>query len=237
MKYKIKNKYLSNKIKNFIIFLGLILLMSLWNYTPIIITTALGLEYNKLSLTTKVIYIIICNLIFIAFLIKINKQDLINNAKTFFNKKNIITNIKQSLKYWYKGVIIMIISNTLINIINNGDIATNEETVRLLIEEVPLYMAFNIIIYAPITEELIFRKALSKSFSNKYLYIIASGLLFGGLHVISEINNWKQLLYIIPYASLGIAFASLYKKSNNIFSTIFTHSFHNTLTLLLLLLW
>lgn len=260
MKHKIKQKYLekknetneikenlktneinlqievldtTTKIINFTKGLGLILLMALWSYIPLICLMALGFDYTTLAPTTRIIYLTVCDLTFLAFLIFIYRKEFFKDFKNFTNKNNISQNIKTALKYWSIGLLIMITSNLIIGIINSGGIASNEESVRELIEKVPLYMFFNIVIYAPITEELIFRRSFKNTFSNKYLYILSSGLIFGGMHVISELNNWQQLLYIIPYSSLGITFAALYKKTDNIFSTIFTHAFHNSLTLLL----
>ena len=127
----------------------------------------------------------------------------------------------------------MIISNLALNAINNGAIAGNEEAVREMIQQLPFYMIFQTIIYAPITEEIIFRKSIRNITNNKYLYIILSGLIFGGMHVIGSANSLVDALYIIPYGALGMAFAALYYKTNNIFSTITIHSFHNTLTIIL----
>ena len=90
-------------------------------------------------------------------------------------------------------------------------------------------------IYAPITEELIFRKSIKDFISNKWLYVIVSGLLFGGVHVISSLGSDWGFLYLIPYCSLGMVFAHLYYETDNIFSTITIHSIHNTLAILLYL--
>ena len=131
----------------------------------------------------------------------------------------------------------------LITIFFSTATANNEETVREYINLYPLYMFFSVSIYAPFTEEMLFRKAIHDCFKpfkennfNKYLYILLSGFIFAGLHVIGLSDKLIDYIYIIPYLSLGIAFASLYKKSNNIFSTIIMHSLHNTITILLYIL-
>ena len=130
----------------------------------------------------------------------------------------------------------MVISNGIISVITNGSLAGNEESVRELIDKFPIYMAFQVMLYAPITEEMIFRKAIKKSIDNKWLYILISGFIFGGLHVIGNVETSLDWLYLIPYCSLGFIFAMLYNRTNNIFSTITAHSFHNTLALILYLL-
>ena len=96
-------------------------------------------------------------------------------------------------------------------------------------------MAFQLIIYAPLTEEIIFRKSIKDITNNKKIYILLSGFIFGSLHVITSLTSPIGLLYLIPYCSLGCIFAHLYHKTDNIFSTITAHSIHNTIALLVYL--
>ena len=137
----------------------------------------------------------------------------------------------------------MIISNNIISIFFSGATANNEQAVRSLIDSYPLYMFFSVSIYAPFIEELIFRKSIKDIFSsyennniNKYIYIIYSGLIFSSLHVLGTTSSYLDYLYIIPYLALGISFASLYYKTDNIFTTITMHSIHNTIAIVLYLL-
>ena len=101
-------------------------------------------------------------------------------------------------------------------------------------------MLFSVAIYAPFIEEIIFRRSIKdiiKSFGNnkitKYTYIIISGLIFAAMHVIGTASSTTDYLYIIPYMSLGIVFAYIYDKTDNLFSTIVLHSFHNTMAVIL----
>lgn len=252
-KQKIKNKYLSQiknqktpsettnifkkieqKIWKFSLFLLLIILLLCWGLVPTIILQLLKIEPSTLSNTTKIIISTINDIALILIFIAIYFKELLQNFQNFFTK-NFSQNLKTALKYWGIGLIIMIISNAIIAIITNGQLATNEESVRELIDLYPLYMVFQLIIYAPLTEELIFRKSIRDITSNKYLYPLLSGLIFGGLHVISSLKSITSLLYLIPYCSLGIAFALLYQKTDNIFSTITIHALHNSLALILYL--
>jgi len=223
------------KIDYIFITIGLILLMLIWSAIPSIILLTLSINIEKIPTIIKVLYTFIFDIIFLIFLINIYKEEIKKEFFNFFNKKNLKNNLKTSLTYWLIGLILMITFNLIINTITNG-IAANEEEVREMINKLPLYMAFQVMIYAPLSEEIIFRKSIDKIFKNKYFFFIASGLIFGGLHVISSITSIKDLLYILPYASLGTIFAILYKKTNNIFSTITIHSIHNTLALILYLI-
>jgi membrane protease YdiL (CAAX protease family) len=69
--------------------------------------------------------------------------------------------------------------------------------------------------------------------SPKWVFIITSGIVFGLLHVITSFDYLYDLLYIIPYSSLGIAFALIYYRTNNVFSSIFVHALHNTILVIL----
>ena len=75
---------------------------------------------------------------------------------------------------------------------------------------------------------LTFRKAFRDVFKNDLVFILTSGLIFGGLHVLLSLSSAWDLFYLIPYCSLGIAFAKMYKESDNIFTSIMMHMFHNT---------
>ena len=97
-------------------------------------------------------------------------------------------------------------------------------------------MIFNTVIYAPLTEELAFRKSIRDIINNKWIYVLVSGLVFGMLHISSYMNNWTDLVYLIPYSSLGVAFALLYYKTDNIFSSITMHAIHNFLAVVVYLL-
>ena len=141
--------------------------------------------------------------------------------------------METSIKYWLVGFGIMALSNIFITYILRMSIAENEEQIRALVDIAPLFMIFDVVIYAPLTEELIFRKSLKDIFSNKWIFVIVSGIVFGGLHVVSYINNPSDLIYLIPYGSLGVTFALLYHKTDNIFSTISMHALHNGLAILI----
>ena len=97
-------------------------------------------------------------------------------------------------------------------------------------------MTFDAAICAPINEELTFRKSFKEIFPSKWVFVIMSGLIFGSLHVASYIETFSDIIYLIPYSALGIAFAILYYKTDNIFSSITMHSIHNLLATLLVLL-
>ena len=226
---------IEKKIIKALISFSLIILMLLWGIIPNIILLLLNIDINTLNDTTIYIITLINDILFLTILISIYYKSIKKNLFQYF-KYNLKENLKTSISYWLIGLGIMVVSNLFIAIIMNGQLADNEETVRNMIDIAPLYMLFQLAIYAPISEELIFRRSIRDIFDNKWLYALVSGLIFGGLHVISSITNLTSLLYLIPYCSLGIVFALLYYKTNNIFSSITVHALHNTLALILYLI-
>ena len=48
------------------------------------------------------------------------------------------------------------------------------------------------------------------------------------MHLLSA-NNLVELVFLIPYSSLGCVFAYMYYKTNNIFVPMTFHMVHNTI--------
>lgn len=225
---------MKNKIKNIFKSIGIILLLLCFNS---VMFSIFNINLKSLSEKEYLIYTVLFELVLLIIFIIIYRKTLSKNGKEYF--KNFSESFKQSLKYWLVGFAIMATSNIIITFVLKQTIAGNEELVRSYIDTSPLLMIFimifSTVIYAPICEELTFRKSIKDAINNKYIYILTSGLLFGFLHIVSYINTPLDLVYLIPYASLGIVFATLYYKTNNIFSTITIHAMHNALSVLVYL--
>lgn len=226
MKNKIINKILMI-IKSISIILLLLLSSSLF-------FSIIGANPNNIDDKTYTLYLTLSELILLIILFIIYRKTITQDFKKF--KKDINSNLELSFRYWTVGFSIMLLSNLFITLILGKTIAGNEETVRNYINASPLLMAISTVIFAPINEELTFRKSIRDALNNKWIYILTSGLIFGILHIISYINTPLDLIYLIPYSSLGIAFALLYYKTNNIFSSISMHAMHNLLSIIIYLL-
>lgn len=229
------NVNIKNKFKPTMLFIVLFLLMLIFPCIPLEI---FRIDLDKLSFNYKVLYNFMCDIGFMIILFMIYKNELIIKFKEYF--KNFRENTNTTFKYYLIGFLVMIISNIVIVLFFKNASANNEEAVRTLIDKAPLYMIFSVSIYAPFVEEIIFRKGIKDSvmaFSNnkftKYLFILISGILFGSMHVIGSVTSVYDYLYIIPYSALGISFAALLYKTDNIFSTITIHSIHNTASIIL----
>ncbi len=147
-------------------------------------------------------------------------------------KKNFNAFFDQNFKIWMMGFIGMMVSNFLIHVFVPGAVAGNENTVQGMIDISPLIMLLTAGILAPIIEELTFRQAFKDCIKNKTVFILTSGFIFGFLHVIFSYQSLLDFLYVIPYSCLGIAFAYMVSRDDNICSSIFMHFLHNTMIIM-----
>lgn len=177
-------------------------------------------------------YIFIDLVILIVFLLLFRKV-IIPDFYDF--KENSKKYLKSTYHYYIIGLLIMLVSNIIIGFFMS--MPENEEANRQIIELLPYYSIINLVIFAPIVEELMNRVILRNAFKHKIYYILWSGLIFGFLHVAFSLsNNYLELLYIIPYGALGCALAKIYDDSNNVCSNIFFHSLHNFICVLIIFL-
>lgn len=158
------------------------------------------------------------------------KEDFQNFKKEYINI---------SLKNWLCGLGIMIISNMIISFIV-GNIAANESANRELLNNLPITNMITMIIIGPLIEEITFRASFKNAFTKWYTFSLITGLFFGFVHIIASIQtgfNPLELLYIIPYGTLGFFFAKAFYETNNIYTSYLAHFLHNALCILLIMLF
>ena len=110
----------------------------------------------------------------------------------------------------------------------------NQEAVMKLVSAEPLLMIINTCILAPFVEEGIFRLSIRKVFSNKYLFILVSGLFFGMMHIFpTDLPTSLALIYSITYVAMGFYLAYIYTETENIWFVIFIHALNNLLSMII----
>lgn len=193
-----------------------------------ILITFVFLILNINTDKAKGVYLIITSIIYLLFLIYLYRKELIDDLGKFK-----LINVVKYIPIYIIGILLMAYSNSLLSNITNIDISKNEELVRQYIKTLPIYMSFSTVVYAPIVEEITFRKIFKNIFNNKYLFIILSGCIFGLVHMSLISTTFNDFLMIIPYIVMGIDFSYIYYKSDNIFTTITLHSIHNLILLII----
>ena len=95
----------------------------------------------------------------------------------------------------------------------------------------PLLLIVLTVIAAPIVEETVMRGLiLGRTFNNSYFGVIISSLLFGLLHMPTNIGSW------VIYGGMGFVLAVVYHKTQKLEYTIAIHFINNALGVLLMLL-
>lgn len=215
------------------VFIGIItfILYFVQSYFQTVPLELLGIDFNTLGLYTKVFYLLGYEFIFILILFLIYRKTYINDFKEYV--KGFKKNVNDYFKYWSIAFGLMIVSNLIIVLTFPSSVATNQEAVNSIFKVAPIYIVISAILFAPFIEETIFRLSLRNIFKNDKLFIVLSGLIFGGLHVIGSYGNLVDLIYIIPYSIPGFVFAYTLVKTKNIFVPMGIHLFHNTFTIIL----
>lgn len=141
-----------------------------------------------------------------------------------------------ALKNWIIGLGAMSIANIIISSIAGG-IASNEEANRTLLGNYPISSFISMVFLGPLIEELTFRASFKSAFSKWYTFAIVTALLFGSAHISSFIStkDFYELLYLIPYSTLGFFFAKAFYETDNIYTSYLAHMFHNGMCVILLL--
>lgn len=211
-----------------------ILAIGLYYLSSILLSIPFSLlirKYNN-NITIQISTISVYVLMTLIFGIIYHKE-----LKKDFNdfKKNYKKYFKTIINYWIKGLFIMIVSSFVISIFNISSNSNQDENIRLL-KEMPIVEITCACILAPLLEEIVFRLSFKNMSKNDKLFAILTGLTFAFVHIVTSLEDPRTILYIIPYGALGIAFGLLYKKTNNIFSSMTAHAIHNTLTIVELIL-
>lgn len=107
----------------------------------------------------------------------------------------------------------------------------NQEAVVNNIKENVVLMAFSTCLFAPIVEEIIFRKCIFSYFLKDRFGILVSTLAFGLIHVISSFD----FIHILPYLLTGLLLSVSYSLSKrNIYVPLLAHMIVNTISFIVI---
>lgn len=143
-------------------------------------------------------------------------------------------NWKKFLLYAVSGFGIVILTTLVVSLIylSFGETGTSENEniiTKVLLSNGAIPMIISVVILAPITEELLFRKIFfgfaEKTLNLKpWIAIVISSLVFAVIHV-SDAENIK---YIFQYLPVAVVMCTIYHYSNNnIYVAILIHMFNN----------
>ncbi len=226
-KQKSINLYLRNAL------LGILAILTYFvlPYLEAPVLDIIGINPSTMPNICKSIYLISWQIVIFGLILIIFNKDITKNFNDL--KKNHLTYFNKYFKYWILALVIMMVSNAIIMLISGNETSGNEEAIRELFNDSPIYVYISSVFIAPFVEELVFRKAIRNIIPNNLAFIIVSGLVFGGLHVIYSIENWTDILYLIPYCTPGFIFAYIMSKTDNVLVSSSIHFMHNGLLMAL----
>lgn len=148
----------------------------------------------------------------------------LEELKTWQAWKTVLIGYVAILVVEYVGRIVLVLEEGL-------DANTVNQSTLEQLGMSPLLLVALTVIVAPIVEETVMRGLiLGRVFNNSYLGVILSSLLFGLLHMPTDIGSW------IIYGGMGLVLAVIYHKTQKLEYTIAIHFINNALGVLLMLL-
>ena len=114
-----------------------------------------------------------------------------------------------------------------IYVLNIRQGSENTSTIMDAVRTVPAF-ALIVVVFAPILEEIIFRKILFGEIykrTNFFIAVLISALVFGAVH--------GDFLHLLQYFVMGVIFAALYVKTKRIIVPIITHGLMNLLVVIM----
>ena len=163
-------------------------------------------------------------------------------SKELIKDKDIVKDnnlAKKITKYFCMFWIIKLISSVVMSALCvvcgfEVNVSENQEAINTYTTSAPILMLLTSSITTPIVEESIFRLGISKIIKNKYLFIIASGIFFGFLHIFpTNLEIVYALISSIPYVTMGMVLAYIYKKEDNIYYPMILHGLNNFISMIL----
>lgn len=154
-----------------------------------------------------------------------------NSAKDELELKKLFT--LNTLGWGVVGVLIAVASNMMASAFIISDDFSSTTTQDILKLSKPL-MVFVSGFLAPIAEELVFRLTFKDELVNqkglhKVSFLMASGLIFGLLHIDGNALLIDNLGIITVTGVSGIGFGLVYLMSNNIWAPMLSHILYNLL--------
>ena len=220
-----------NKIKPALKGFGGILFFFGFQYLYSILISILVSKIN-FSFLAKNIILLLGEAIIAIVMIILNKERLKKDYPDF--NKNYKKYLKIGIKYWFTGLIFMMLSNILINVYITNNIAANEASNRSTLESYPIYAILAISLIGPLAEELTFRCNFKDLFHHRSTFVLFTSLIFASAHVLTSLTSITDLIYLIPYMSLSLALGFAFYDTDNIYTTITIHTMHNTLATIIL---
>lgn len=174
-----------------------------------------GMISVALKIENDIFIIWIFDILFFLLVLYAYRQELQIDLKKL-KEKYTVTKIIKNVAI---GVGLLILLNIIMGmladwILPGKEIDSNTKTIVTLFKTAPLYATFKTLVFAPIAEEILFRKSLSHVIKNDYLFVLVTAIIYTIMNFIfvgaSSINLNQILIYFMP----ALLFSGIYVKNN-----------------------
>jgi uncharacterized protein len=132
--------------------------------------------------------------------------------------------IKNTILYTVGGLMAIFAMLFVLSIIALHFGFNDQANVAVKIDSLPLYILALAVIFAPLTEELLFRALLVPRFG-----VVLSALLFGAMHF-----SYGSVVEVVGVAMVGVLLGFVYQRSKSITPCILIHLVYNLLSILVM---
>lgn len=205
------------KIKKELLRILLAIIIFFYTSIPVLaILRIIGLEITKSNYKMLVVYDFVSSLVVAVFISTLYYDVIINDLKKL--KNNCNGKISIYLKNIMIGFLFLLITKfisayvvTIISNLFNIEITTadNQAIIEKMVKSMPLLITLSASLFAPISEEVLFRGGIRKLMNNLGVFVTVSGLIFGLMHVTDNIVFMLEILFI------GIIINYLINNKNN----------------------
>ena len=187
---------------------------------------------DETEISTLINFIVLLIILVLFVAIPNTRSFLVKDAKKYKENsiKKIVTTVLLAvlftlLTYYFQKIVLHFVSETS----NNQNIVVNQFIGRFAV-----FALFSSVFFAPIIEEIVFRKGIYLAFNNDKISFIVSILVFFSIHIIStsfsNVGAKNYILIALTYLFPSILLNIIYRFfGHNIYMSILAHFLNNVL--------
>lgn len=215
----------SKLIKTLLIFVGYVFF-----------TSILGILLNFIGINNNITTMFISDLLFTLIVLEVYKKDLQIEFEEYKKRKSKLKNI-------LIGVLILFGVNMLLSLVLKmmnpqlSNLDNNSESIVQLFELSTIYTFFKTLLYAPVIEELIFKKSIRDIINNDVAFILISSSIYTIMNFIYTSSISEYMWFdIIQYFTFSTILSIIYIKNKNIIPVMIIKFIYNLIPTILLIL-
>lgn len=199
-------------------------------------TSILGLILNLIGINNNITIMFISDLIFTLVVLKVYKKDLQEEFNEYNKQKSKLKNILMWVLILFGvNIVLSLILKIVMPQLNNLD--NNSESIVQLFEISTIYTFFKTLLYAPVIEELVFKKSIRDIINNDTVFVLISSLIYTIMNFIYTSSVPEYIWFdIIQYFTFSSILSLAYIKNKNIIPIMIIKFIYNLIPTILLII-